>query len=125
MENHEIPAKADPSERGRAAESQLAALFEKSGWHVQRHPSHLGPDLVARRKGIEYAIEIKSAATFAPEFHKGIARFRNALGGRVGPGAVLYTGDQRLQFKETEVLNPLVHDGLDRLACPSLRSARE
>src|SRR5687768_14267164 len=60
MEKHEIPAKSDPSERERSAESQLAALFEKAGWHVQRHPSHLGADLVARRKGIEYAIEIKS-----------------------------------------------------------------
>jgi hypothetical protein len=61
MKNQELPAKSDPSERGRSAESRLAALFEKAGWHVRRHPSDPGPDLVVRRKGIEYVIEIKSA----------------------------------------------------------------
>jgi hypothetical protein len=61
MENQEIPAKSDSAERGRLAESRLAALFERAGWHVRRHPNDAGPDLVARRKGIEYAIEVKSA----------------------------------------------------------------
>src|SRR5271154_4356291 len=61
MESQEIPAKPDGSERGRLAESRLAALFEGSGWHVRRRPNDLGPDLVVRRKGIEYAALIKSA----------------------------------------------------------------
>ncbi|HLA77465.1 MAG TPA: hypothetical protein VJU18_07795 [Vicinamibacteria bacterium] len=61
MESQEIPGKSDGSERGRLAESRLAALFESAGWHVRRHPRAAGPDLVARRKGIEYAIEVKSA----------------------------------------------------------------
>ena len=61
MESQEIPAKSDGSERGRLAESRLAALFERAGWHVRRHPNDPGPDLVVRRKGIEYAVEIKSA----------------------------------------------------------------
>src|SRR5512145_1456102 len=61
MESQETPARSDGSERGRVAESRLAALFEGSGWHVRRHPTDPGPDLVVRRKGIEYAVEIKSA----------------------------------------------------------------
>jgi hypothetical protein len=61
MEDQEIPAQSDPSERRRSAEARLAALFEKAGWNVRRHPSGPGPDLSARRRGIEYAIEIKSA----------------------------------------------------------------
>lgn len=61
MENHAIPAPLEPSKRGRLAESRLAALFERAGWHVRRHPNDAGPDLLARRKGIEYAIEVKSA----------------------------------------------------------------
>ncbi len=61
MENPEIPAKPDSAERGRLAESRLAALFERAGWRVRRHPNDPGPHLVARRKGIEYAVEVKSA----------------------------------------------------------------
>lgn len=61
MESQEIPAKSDGSERGKLAESRLAALFERAGWYVRRNPNDAGPDLVARRKGIEYAIEVKSA----------------------------------------------------------------
>src|SRR5512139_1504133 len=61
MENQDIPAPPGPSNRGRLAESRLAALFEGAGWHVRRYPNDPGPDLVARRKGIQYAVEIKSA----------------------------------------------------------------
>ncbi len=57
----ETPAKSDRSERGKLAESRLAALFERAGWDVRRQPNDAGPDLVARQKGIEYAIEVKSA----------------------------------------------------------------
>lgn len=61
MENEDTRAPSEPSARGRVAESRLAALFEKAGWQVRRHPSDPGPDLVARRRGIQYAVEIKSA----------------------------------------------------------------
>lgn len=61
MGSQEIAAKSEGSERRRLAESRLAALFEGSGWHVRRHPNDPGPHLVVRRKGIEYAVEIKSA----------------------------------------------------------------
>jgi Holliday junction resolvase len=61
MANEPIPPNPDPSERGSFAESRLAALLEKGGWQLRHHPSDPGPDLVARRKGIQYAVEIKSA----------------------------------------------------------------
>ncbi len=61
MDSQEIPAKSDGSERGRRAESRLAGLFESAGWHVRHRPNDAGPGLVARRKGIEYAVEIRSA----------------------------------------------------------------
>src|SRR5215208_5713107 len=62
MENPVIPPKSAISAREKAAESRLAALFEKAGWHVRR-PSRAdsGADLLVRRKEIEYAVEIKSA----------------------------------------------------------------
>ena len=61
MEKWEIAGNSEPSERGRFAESRLAALLEKAGWQVRRHPDNPGPDLVARRRGIQYAVEVKSA----------------------------------------------------------------
>lgn len=61
MESQETAARWDGSERGRFAESRLAALFEGAGWKLRHYPSDPGPDLVVRRKGIEYAVEIKSA----------------------------------------------------------------
>jgi hypothetical protein len=61
MEKREVPGKSDASERGRSAESRLAALLEEAGWQIQRHPTDTGSDLVVRGKGIEYAVEIKSA----------------------------------------------------------------
>ena len=61
MEKQDIPAHSEPSQRGRFAESCLAALLEKAGWQVRRRPADPGPDLVASRKGIRYAVGIKSA----------------------------------------------------------------
>ena len=63
MENHDLPAKVDAFQRGRSAESLLAAMFEKAGWHLRPGPSDKsGPDLVVRRKGLAYAVKIKAAA---------------------------------------------------------------
>ena len=61
MHDADIPAPPEPSDRGRLAESRVAALFERAGWHVRRNPEDPGPDLVVRRKGIQYAVEVKSA----------------------------------------------------------------
>ena len=94
MESHEIPAKSDASQRGRSAESRLAALFEKAGWRVRRHPSDPGPDLVVRRKGIEYAVEIKSAPEgrsdrLVPLFAQAVLQAAHAASQKALPLAVV------------------------------------
>lgn len=94
MESQDISAHPDPSERGRFAESRLAALFEKAGWQVRHHPSDPGPDLVARRKGIEYAVEIKSAAEgradrLVPLFAQAVLEAAHAARQKSAPLAVV------------------------------------
>lgn len=94
MENHEIPGKSDASERGRSAESRLAALFEGAGWQVRRQPNHPGPDLVVRRKGIEYAVEIKSAPEgrsdrLVPLFAQAVLQAAHAANRKAAPLAVV------------------------------------
>jgi len=66
-------------------------------------------DQVLRRGGTLIPIEIKSAATFTPDFLKGIERFRNTLVRRSAGGFVLYDGRERLTVKGTKVLNPIAH----------------
>jgi hypothetical protein len=61
MESLKNPVKSDGSDRGRLAESRVAALFERAGWQVRRNPNDPGSDLVVRRKGIQYSVEVKSA----------------------------------------------------------------
>lgn len=62
MEEDEIPGRSDASQRGRSAESFLAAMFEKAGWQVRLHASgQAGGDLVVWQKGIEYVVQIKAA----------------------------------------------------------------
>ncbi len=56
-------------------------------------------------------IEIKSAATFRPEFIRGIRSFVRAVGEeRCEPGQVWYNGDEAFDFKGIQVLNPLCVD---------------
>jgi predicted AAA+ superfamily ATPase len=68
-------------------------------------------DLVLREGRALIPIEIKSAATFTPDFLKGIERFRRALGERCSGGFVLYGGSERFTVKGTKVLNPISHRG--------------
>jgi hypothetical protein len=62
MEDHQLPGKSDPLQRGKLAESLVAALFEKAGWSVGRQPDRgpFQPDLVARRRGFAYAVDVKA-----------------------------------------------------------------
>jgi len=66
-------------------------------------------DLLLREGGRLIPVEIKSAATFTPDFVKGIERFRSVLGKRSAGGFVLYDGHERFTVKGTKVLNPIVH----------------
>ncbi len=64
-------------------------------------------------------VEIKSAATFAPDFLKGLTQFRKALGEeRVAPGWVLFNGDRSFEVHGVRVFNPLTQPD-DWLAPPA------
>jgi predicted AAA+ superfamily ATPase len=66
-------------------------------------------DLVMRQGSRFIPIEIKSSATFTPDFMKGIEWFRNLLTRRSAGGFVLYDGTERFTVRGTEVLNPVAH----------------
>src|SRR4051812_8161917 len=94
MANHEIPAKPHSSGRERSAESRVAAIFEKAGWQVRRPPRDSGPDLLVRRKGVEYAVEIKSAPEgrsdrLVPLFAQAMLQAAHAAGAKAAPLAVV------------------------------------
>ena len=95
MENHELPGKSDALQRGRFAESLLAAMFEKAGWQVRRGPNgNSGRDLVVRRKGIEYAVEIKAAPEgrgdrLVPLFAQAVLESARAAGQKAAPLAIV------------------------------------
>jgi hypothetical protein len=94
MENHDIPGFQEPSDRGRLAESRVAALFESAGWHVRRNPDHPGPDLVVRRKGIQYAVEVKSAPEgrsdrLVPLFAQAVLQAAHGASQKAAPLAVV------------------------------------
>ncbi len=72
-------------------------------------------DLVVRNGRKLVPIEIKSAATFTDNFIRGIRSFRETAGSRVQPGLVLYNGDEKLTFRETTIINPLLHNDLPKL----------
>ena len=95
MEDHAPPGKSDASQRGRSAESLLAAIFEKAGWQLRLHPGDdSGRHLVVRRKGVEYAVEIKAAAEgrgdrLVPLFAQAVLEAARAAGQKAVPLAVV------------------------------------
>ena len=94
MENQDIPAAPEPLDRGRFAESRVAALFERAGWHVWRRPNDPGPDLVVRRKGIHYAVEVKSAPEgrgdrLVPLFAQAVLQAAHGASQKAAPLAVV------------------------------------
>lgn len=66
-------------------------------------------DLVVREGGTLLPVEIKSAATFVPEYINGIKRFREAVREPTDGGLVCYGGSKAFQFKDIRVLNPFAH----------------
>jgi len=64
-------------------------------------------DLLIRERGSLIPVEIKSAATFSPEFLKGLERFHALVGAeRVTPGVVLYNGEQEFELRGVRVFDP-------------------
>ena len=68
-------------------------------------------DLLSTSAGRSFtAIEIKSAATFQPEFVKGIDVLRKSVGENVPvDGWVWYNGERRTKCQDVQVSNPLIH----------------
>jgi hypothetical protein len=95
MEHHEVLDKSDALRRERSAESILAAMFEKAGWHVRLQPRHdPGRDLVVRRKGIKYAVEVKAAPEgradrLVPLFAQAVLESARFAGQKAAPLAVV------------------------------------
>jgi hypothetical protein len=94
VEDQEVPAKSDASDRGRLAEARLVALFERAGWQVRHHPSSPGPDLVVRRKGTEYAVEVESAPEdrrdrLVPLFAQAVLQAAHVASRKAAPLAVV------------------------------------
>ncbi|MGA8179426.1 MAG: ATP-binding protein [Desulfobacterales bacterium] len=70
-------------------------------------------DLIIKAARNLIPLEIKSAATFTPDFLKGIEHFRKVAGDRCSKGYVLYNGHEQYTLKGIRVFNPLVHEGLE------------
>lgn len=68
-------------------------------------------DLLISSAGRSFtAIEIKSAATFQPEFIKGIDVFKHSVGGDISvQSLVWYNGQRKTTYQNTAVSNPLLH----------------
>ena len=116
MEADELPRKSDAPQRERFAESLLAAMFEKAGWNVQRSP-HRGrdrfrPDLLVRRRGIAYAVEVMAGPEgrsdrLVPLLAQAVLQSARASGQRAVPLAVVAApkispraADQVIKFAE-------------------------
>ena len=68
-------------------------------------------DLLITSAGRSFtAIEIKSAATFQPEFVKGINVFRQSVGEDITVEAMVwYNGHRKTTYQDTIISNPLMH----------------
>ncbi len=96
MENPELPGKSDALQRRSAAESLLAAMFEKAGWEVRRSPhrDRFQPSLIVQRPGIAYAIEVKAGPEgrsdrLVPLLAQAVLQSARAAGQKAAPLAVV------------------------------------
>ncbi len=64
-------------------------------------------DLVIKKGRKLIPVEIKSSATFTPDFLKGIERFRKVAGDRCTEGYVLYNGQKQYTLKRARIFNPI------------------
>ncbi|MBK8164435.1 MAG: ATP-binding protein [bacterium] len=64
-------------------------------------------DLIIRESGTLTPVEIKSAATFSPDFTKGLARLAATGVERLAPGVVLYNGELSHNVRGVRAFDPL------------------
>lgn len=69
-------------------------------------------DLLVRMGRTLAPVEIKSSATFHPDFLKGIERFQTTVGQRALPGMLFFNGAGPLTCRNVRVANPLDLDDL-------------
>jgi hypothetical protein len=65
MQYKDLDPRSNSSDRGQRAQRILAEVFSDAGWNVVAEPRRynaLRPDLVVRRRGASYAIEVKAAS---------------------------------------------------------------
>jgi hypothetical protein len=72
-------------------------------------------DLVTKKGRKLIPLEIKSAATFTPDFLKDIDRFGKMVGDRCTPGLVLFNGNEQYTIRGTRLINPIKHGGMQGL----------
>src|SRR6266581_856616 len=96
MARDELPRRSDAPERERSAECLLADMFKKAGWQVRPHSvnDEARHDLVVRRKGIEYVVEIKAAPEgradrLVPVFAQAMLEAAHAARQKAAPLAVV------------------------------------
>lgn len=59
MRDPDLLPKSESRRRHDRAEQLLSEASEEAGWRVKRQPREGGPDLLLRRAGVSYAVEIK------------------------------------------------------------------
>jgi hypothetical protein len=96
MSSPEASLSSDVPDRARHAEELLAAIFKGAGWSVRRPlgGAPFEPDLVARRRGLAYAAEVKSAPEgrgdrLVPLFAQAVLQAARAAGDVAKPLAVV------------------------------------
>jgi hypothetical protein len=113
MERQAQLESSDAPKDGGLGESALAAAFESGGWDVRREPGRgLRPDLLVRRRGIAYAIELKVGSEgrsdrLVPLLAQAVLEARRAARRGIAPLAVVAApriprrvADQVIKFAE-------------------------
>ena len=98
--------------RGNLFENMVISEFIKQAWNEGREPqltfwrdsSGNEVDLLALRSGQIYAYEIKSGATYSPDYFKGLTKWRNLSGISPDYCSVIYGGEQNLQTSNGKVI---------------------
>lgn len=92
---HHFPGKSDGAQRGKVAESIVAAIFEKAGWRVRRpRRPDSGGDFLVQRNGVIYVVEIKAAPEgradrLVPLFAQAVLQSVRAAGQNAAPLAIV------------------------------------
>ena len=89
---------------------QLANAGQPTQLYFYRDSHGREVDLLIPRGTRLIPVEIKSSATFHPDFLKGIKNFKKTVGDeKCLPGQVWYNGETEHEFNGVQIQNPLIH----------------